>query len=117
MILTFTNWHTDVCLSLFSLGIVTTSSSLDSHLNITKKIWKICNKSSGCLTDTEYFFYLKPALANSKFNNKARKEQSSHIPCSSHQRLKHFWRKDKNYESVKVLVFKNQVVAENTINC
>ena len=44
--------------------------------------------------------------------NIARSEQSSHTPGGSHQRLKHFHRKDK---IVKDFIILNQVVAEKTL--
>ena len=44
--------------------------------------------------------------------NIARSEQSSHTPGSSHQRLKHFLRKDK---VVKDFIILNQVVSEKTL--
>ena len=46
------------------------------------------------------------------FINIARSEQSSHTPCGSHQRLKHFQRKDK---IVKDFIILNQVVSEKTL--
>ena len=44
--------------------------------------------------------------------NIARSEQSSHTPGDSHQRLKHFQRKDK---IVKDFIILNQVVSEKTL--
>ena len=44
--------------------------------------------------------------------NIARSEQSSHTPGGSHQRLKHFQRKDK---IVKDFIFPNQVNSEKTL--
>ena len=44
--------------------------------------------------------------------NIARSEQSSHTPGGSHQRLKHFQRKDK---IVKAFIILNQVVSEKTL--
>ena len=44
--------------------------------------------------------------------NIARSEQSSHTPGGSHQRLKHFQRKDK---IVKYFIILNQVVSEKTL--
>ena len=44
--------------------------------------------------------------------NIARSEQSSHTPGGSHQRLKHFQRKDK---IIKDLIILNQVVSEKTL--
>ena len=44
--------------------------------------------------------------------NIARSEQSSHTPGGSHQRLKHFQRKDK---IVKDFIIPNQVVSEKTL--
>ena len=42
-------------------------------------------------------------------NNIARSEQSSHTPGGSHQRMKHFQRKDK---IVKDFIILNQVISE-----
>ena len=46
------------------------------------------------------------------FENIARSEQSSHTPGGSHQRLKHFQRKDKNFKDLIIL---NQVVSEKPL--
>ena len=50
--------------------------------------------------------------ASSRITNKARSEQSLHTPGGSHQRLKHFQRKDK---IVKDFIIPNQVVSEKTL--
>ena len=50
--------------------------------------------------------------ATPSVQNIARSEQSSHTPGGSHQRLKHFQRKDK---IVKDFIILNQVVSEKTL--
>ena len=53
-----------------------------------------------------------PTRQEDSIKNIARSEQSSRTPGGSHQRLKHFQRKDK---IVKNFIILNQVVSEKTL--
>ena len=68
-----------------------------------------------CLSITKFDVHVPHQVEKwtcSNLQNIARSERSSHTPGGSHQRLKHFQRKDK---IVKGFIILNQVVSEKTL--